>query len=312
MLMKFEIHCLSWILPTSLIKENTVRIFVTGAAGMLGTAMKKILDKDPGMSACHSDLNPGEDVELLDVLDYDEAKRQITDFAPDMVFHFAAETDVDLCEKDIDHAFRTNSLGTENIVNICMRNSIKLVYIGTGAVFDGKKKEPYTEFDTPNPSNCYAKAKYEGEVLVRRFLRDYLIVRAGWMIGGGKKDKKFVAKIIEIMENRDSVQIVNDKTGSPTFTFDFAAGILKLVEMGKFGLYHMVNQGVTTRLEIAREIKKLKNYDCEIVPVSSAYFPLPAPRSDSEALENYKLNLLGLQFMPHWKDSLKKYLQELD
>ncbi len=289
-----------------------MRIFVTGAAGMLGTAMKNILDSDGRNAVYYSDLKSDEDIELLDIRDFSAVKKQITSFKPDIVFHFAAETDVDLCEKDRDHAFATNTLGTENIVMNCMENNIKMVYIGTGAVFDGKKKKPYTEYDVPNPINSYAKAKFEGEVLVRDFLREYLIVRAGWMIGGGKKDRKFVAKIMNLMEKNGSIQVVNDKTGSPTFTFDFARGILKLVELGKYGLYHMVNEGVATRLEIAGEIKKLKNYQCEIIPVSSAYFPLPAPRSDSEALENYRLELSGLQLMPHWKDSLRKYLLDLE
>jgi len=289
-----------------------LRVFVTGAAGMLGTAIKKILDEDAGRTARFTDINSKDDIEFLDIRDTEEVGRQITEFKPDAVFHLAAETDVDLCEKDRDHAYATNSLGTENIVMTCMENKIQMVYISTGAVFDGRKNEPYTEFDIPNPINYYAKAKYEGEILVKNFLSEYYIVRAGWMIGGGRKDKKFVAKIMDLMEVKDSIKVVNDKTGSPTFTFDFAKGILSLVDMKKYGLYHMVNEGVTTRLEIAREVKKLKNYECEIIPVSSAYFPLPAPRSDSEALENYKLKLSGMHLMPYWKESLQKYLRELE
>jgi dTDP-4-dehydrorhamnose reductase len=289
-----------------------LRIFVTGASGMLGTAFRKLLEADDIHTARYSDLNKVDGVDYLDVRDPEEVARQLSEFTPDVVFHLAAETDVDLCEKDEDHSFSTNTIGTENIVQVCLENRIKLVYISTGAVFNGRKRTPYTEFDTPDPINCYARSKYQGELIIESLLSEHFIIRAGWMIGGGRTDKKFVAKMLDLMGRNDSIRVVDDKIGSPTFTFDFAKGILRIVESNNYGLYHLVNLGVASRLEIAQEIKRIRNFQCEIIPVSSAYFPLPAPRSDSEALENYKLKLSGLNLMPHWKDSLEKYLIELD
>jgi dTDP-4-dehydrorhamnose reductase len=188
-----------------------------------------------------------------------------------------------------------------------------MVYISTGGVFDGEKAEPYTEFDAPAPRNVYGHAKLAGERLVRQHLRKYFIVRAGWMIGGGPAvDKKFVGKILHLIrEGTPELQVVNDKFGSPTFAKDFAASLSKIAATGVYGLYHRVNGGgAVSRYDIALEIVRLVKAKTKVTPVPSSAFPLPAPRARSEALRNFRLDLMGLNDARPWKEALAEYVAE--
>jgi dTDP-4-dehydrorhamnose reductase len=187
-----------------------------------------------------------------------------------------------------------------------------VVYISTAAVFNGMKQTPYVEFDSPDPSNAYARSKLAGELAVTTFLDHFFIFRAGWMVGGWEIDKKFVYKIVRLLKEKDRITVVDDKFGSPTFTFDFSVNLIKIWKTGRFGLYHMANRGVTSRYEMARHIARYMGVEerVEITPINSAHFPLPAPRGRSEMIRNYKLDILGLNEMPPWEQSLEKYIRE--
>ena len=261
-----------------------------------------------------TDINQREnDIVYLDVSKFDTVLECINRHVPDFIFHFAAETNVDLCEQRPDHAYRINTIGTENVALAASKHNLPLLYISTGAVFRGDSPDPYTELDDPDPLNVYAKSKYEGEKIVKSTLSQHFILRAGWMIGGLELDKKFVFKILgQLKEKKKEILAVNDKFGSPTFTFDFAKNILPIISTKRYGLYHMANVGVATRYDIAREIVNILNLnkDVKVTPVNSEHFPLPAPRGRSEAIINYKLDIIGLNLMPRWEDSLRTYLDE--
>jgi len=158
----------------------------------------------------------------------------------------------------------------------------------------------------------YGRSKLAGEHAVERAQGRHFILRAGWMVGGWEIDKKFVYKIVQRCRSESQLKVVEDKFGSPTFTVDFARQLMPLVQTGRYGIYHLANQGVASRLEIAREVVQLlgKEQEVEICPVSSAEFPLPAPRPRSEMLRNLKLELIGMNHMPHWKASLRRYIEE--
>lgn len=287
------------------------RFLITGANGMLGTAVVKVIEA-AGSEAVRTDLKPDAQSLFLDVRDLETVHRLIDRERPDWVFHLAAETDVDRCEKEPDHAFSINTLGTENVALACQAKEIPMLYISTGGVFDGQKTTPYTEFDAPNPVNVYARTKWEGEKALPRHLRRYVIVRTGWLIGGGLKDKKFVAKILKRMETEEKIPVVTDKFGSPTFTEDLAQQLVRFLEKGRYGLFHMANHGFCSRFDVAAAIREyLGREEVTLQPVSSDAFPLPAPRGRSEALENYKLRLLGLDGMRPWQEALKDYLDTL-
>ena len=288
-----------------------MKCLVTGANGMLGSALCPLLSVK-GHEVIMTDINtPHARIGFLDVRDLKSVKEEIGKTKPDIIFHLSAETDVDKCQLQPDHAYITNTIGTENIALACQKHRIPMVYISTCGVFDGRKAEPYNEFDQPNPISVYTKSKYEGEKIVRSLLDNYFIFRAGWMIGGGKKDKKFVAKIVELLKTKDTLTVVEDKRGCPTFTKDFSECIIKIIGMGRYGLCHVTNEGIASRYDIACKIVEyMGRQDVKVKPISSGAFPLPAPRPDSEAVDNYKLRLLGIR-MRKWEEALKEYLQEL-
>lgn len=274
-------------------------ILATGAMGMLGGYLATAFNESELVVTS---------IERLDVRDFNAVMRMVKEVQPRLVLHLAAETDVDLCEREPDHAYRTNVLGTLNVTLACQRFDTEMVYISTVGVFGGDKPDTYTEFDTPSPVSVYAKTKYEGELVVQNLLHRYYTVRAGWMMGGGEKDHKFVGKIVELALQRDRINVVNDTWGNPTYAKDLVANLRLLTDTGLYGLYHMVNTGACTRYEMALEIVRWLGKEVRVDPVSSAHFPLPAPRPRSEAARNYKLDLLGLNHMRPWKDALYDYL----
>jgi dTDP-4-dehydrorhamnose reductase len=290
------------------------RIVITGAAGMLGMAMCDAI-AGPDCEIVETDYKErGENRQILDIRDWAAVRHMIGDFRPHLVLHLAAETDVDLCEIEPDHAFAVNAFGAENIARACGESTGEavMVYISTGNVFSGEKIEPYTEYDRPAPVNVYGRSKLAGEEAIARILDRYYILRAGWMVGGWEIDKKFVYKIAQLCLTQKTLKVVDDKFGSPTFTVDFAANLIKVIASQRYGLYHMANSGTCSRSDIAKEIvKHLGMVDqVEIASVSSLHFPTPATRPRSEMLANFKLSQLGLDKMPNWRDSLERYILE--
>jgi len=284
---------------------NQRRILVTGAGGMVGSYVREVFgDGDLVLTDIIEGFSP------LDVRDPVMVQRIVAEVRPHLILHLAAATDVDRCEQTPDQAFHANAIGTQNVALACQSSGAELVYISTAGVFSGEKPEPYTEFDLPGPVNAYGQSKLAGEQIVASILQRYYIVRAGWMIGGGQKDKKFVGKIVQlIQERKQELSVVHDKFGSPTYAKDFLGGIRALITTGYYGLYHMVNSGVGSRYDVALVLRELLGCpDVKILPVSSAHFPLPAPRARSEAMRNLKIELLGLHKMRPWEEAVREYV----
>ncbi len=283
-----------------------MKILVTGANGMLGS------DLCPLMREHHIVL--ATDIHELDVRDWGAVREAVHQFLPDVVIHLAALTDVDYCERRPDEAFRTNTIGTQLVTLACREVGATIVYVSTLSVFDGRKPTPYIEFDTPNPQSVYSLSKYQGERVVQALWAQHYIARAGWLFGGGTEDKKFVAKILDLAHAKLELKIVDDKFGSPTYTADFARGLRQLIDTGLYGTYHLVNtQGGISRYDVARAILDEAGITtCHLLPVSSAEFPLPAPRPRMEAGRNCHLDLLGLDLMRDWHTALRDYLHRLN
>ena len=293
-----------------MVGKGRMKLLVTGSAGMLGSSLCPIL-KQKGHDVYATDLAPVDDISHLDVRDFREINDIMDQVKPDMVLHLAAETDVDRCEVEPDHAYKTNTIGTQNIALACQKRGLEMVYISTIGVFYGDQNEPYTEFDAPNPINIYGRSKLEGEKIVQTLLQRYYIVRAGWMVGGGPtRDKKFIGKIIRQINTTKVLKAVNDKIGSPTYTFDFSTCLANLIDTGYYGLYHCTNKGYCSRFDVAKKIVELMGCkDITVQPVNSAHFPLPAARARSEMSRNYKLELLGMDTTRNWEDALKHYIE---
>jgi dTDP-4-dehydrorhamnose reductase len=280
---------------------------------MLGSAIVPIFPA-AGHKLIATDSAPrSPQVSWLDVRDQRAIDEEFVRWQPELVLHLAAETDVDRCEREPEHAWRTNAVGTYYVVLACQRHDIPLVYISTAGVFDGNKESPYIELDEPQPINVYGASKREGERIVQQFLPRSFVVRAGWMIGGGERDKKFVRKIIDQIHGGTGIlYAVTDKYGTPTYTLDFARGLVTLVTRGYFGLYHMACSGWATRLDVAQAILEfLGRTDITVQGVNSDFFAesYPAPRPRSEMMENWRLGLLGINQMRPWRVALQEYLE---
>ena len=278
-------------------------ILVTGGNGVVGTAFRnqaELFDEPLAFT----------DIDELDVRNGSLVIEQLANRNYSHVIHLAAETDVDLCQESPDHAYLTNTVGTYHVALACQKYDVVMVYVSTAGVFGGDGKGgPFTEFDPPCPANVYGISKLRGEESVGSLLPRYYIVRAGWMMGGGRLDKKFIGKMVRQMETEKTVFAVDDKIGSPTYAADLVSGIRQLIQTGYYGLYHMVNGGIGSRYEIACKLAEYFGRGTEVVPVSSKRFPLPAPRANSEALRNYRQELMGLKKMRPWQDALEEYVR---
>jgi len=290
------------------------RIYIAGCGGMLGEAFYEVFRADFELKCSDIDLNAPW-LSYLDIRDLAAYRQEVSAFRPDYLFHLGACTDLEACELDPGNAHLTNTLAVEHAAAIANELDIPLLYIGTAGIFDGRK-QVYDETDSPSPLGCYARSKYAGERHVRAHVRQHLVCRAGWMMGGGPaKDKKFVHKIMrQLREGRTELAIVNDKLGSPTYTRDFARNVRALLETQNWGLYNMVSSGTSSRVEVAAAILEFTGLKdrVRITEVPSAYFrdAYFAERPASECLLNSRLDRIGLNRMRDWRVALKEYIED--
>ena len=293
--------------------KNKDKIYIAGCGGMLGEAFYKVFNEDYVLKCTDIDVNE-KWLSSLDFRDYCQYKKEVQEFQPNYLFHLGAHTDLEYCEVNPDDAYATNTLAVENAVYIANELDIPILYISTAGIFNGRK-DVYDDWDLPEPLGHYARSKYAGEFFVEKNSRRHLICRAGWMMGGGpKKDKKFIQKIMsQLKDGKRELFIVNDKLGTPTYTFDFAQNIKLLLENKFWGLYNMACNGVTGRYEVTMELIKVLGMENEIkiTPVVSDYWKEEyfAERPDSERLINRKLGLRGLNIMRDWRVCLVEYIK---
>jgi dTDP-4-dehydrorhamnose reductase len=287
---------------------------MAGCGGMLGEAFYEQFKSEYELKCTDIDVN--EDwLSYLDFRDSDAYRKEVTEFKPDWMFHIGAYTDLEHCELHPDDTYATNTKSVKHAVIIANELKIPLLYISTAGIFNGQK-EAYNEQDEPDPIGHYAKSKYLGEKYVQENANNYLICRAGWMMGGGpKKDKKFIQKLLnQIRDGAEELFIVNDKLGTPTYTHDFALNTKLLIEKDLWGLFNMVCDSLTSRLEVARMLLTLSglNGEVKIIEVSSEHFAKEyfAERPDCERLINKRLNNMSLNIMRDWKVSLQDYLHD--
>ncbi len=291
------------------------KMYIAGCGGMLGDAFYNFY-KNKFQLKC-SDLNFKSNnwLEYLDFNNFQNYKKTVNSFKPNILVHLGALTDLEYCELNPQHTYLTNYTSVENATYIANDLNIPLVYISTAGIFDGKKTE-YDDWDTPNPLCHYARSKYAAELYVSKYAKKSIVCRAGWMMGGGlKKDKKFVNKIIEqIKNNKKTIHVVKDKLGTPTYTHDFVKNLDLILKNNYWGVYNLVCQDVTSRFEVATEIVRLLNLEkkINIRKVNSSYFKKEyfVKRPPSERLINSKLQLRNLDIMRDWKTCLEEYLNK--
>jgi dTDP-4-dehydrorhamnose reductase len=294
--------------------DKSTRIYVAGCGGMLGAAVYQTLAGVTTVKATDIDIN---ETWLThgDVREFAQIRRSIVDFAPHAILNLAAMTDMEQCELNPENAWLTNALGAENVALVAGELDVPHLYISTAGIFGGEK-EFFNDFDTPNPLSIYAKSKYAGEMFIKQNLRKHYVVRAGWMMGGGpRKDKKFVNKIYrQIVSGRTELAVVDDKLGTPTFTLDFARGVLNLLRSDLYGTYNQVCPGSCSRYDVAVRLVQLLGLEgrVHVRKVSSDHFKDEyfAVRPASEKLVNMKLAARGLLVMRDWEQCLAEYAQE--
>lgn len=294
-----------------------LNVLVTGSGGMLGSAVVPYFKKQGTNLLSTSRTKNSTIVEkVLDVTEFNSFEKFVKQHKPDLILHLAAETSLEFCEENPDNAYKTNTLGVHNAAILSEKYNCTLVYISTAGVFDGKKKMPYIEADEPNPIMVYGRSKYEGEKFVREYCKRYFIVRAGWMVGGMDKDKKFVSLIVDqLAKGQKLIKAVDDKFGTPTYAPFFASNLFGLIQTEFYGTYHMACDGIGSRYDVAKEIVKLLGLHktVKVKPVPSSYFKerYYVVRPKSEAMRNANLELRGINQMGHWKDGLKQYVKDL-
>lgn len=302
-----------------------MKFFVTGVGGQLGhdvmnellkrghegvgsdiqTAYNGIIDNSPVSKAPYIPL---------DITDADAVERVITAVNPDAVIHCAAWTAVDLAEnaENQEKVRAINAGGTQNIANVCKKLNCKMTYISTDYVFDGQGTAPWKpDCEDYKPLNVYGQTKLEGELAVSRALDKYFIVRIAWVFG--LNGKNFIKTMLNVGKTHDTVRVVNDQIGTPTYTLDLARLLIDMNETDKYGYYHATNEGgYISWYDFTKEIYRQAGYTTQVVPVTTAEYGLSkAARPFNSRLDKSKLVEAGFAPLPTWQDALHRYLREI-
>ncbi|RAV13779.1 dTDP-4-dehydrorhamnose reductase [Paenibacillus contaminans] len=279
-----------------------MKVAVTGANGQLGKDLVGIL-RSRGFDVY------GFGRDELDICNLDQCQQVLTRTRPEVIIHSAAYTAVDQAESDQDRAYEVNAFGTRNIAVCANEIGAKLVYISTDYVFDGTGQVPYKEFDSTNPNGVYGKSKHAGELLTRSLCHKFFIVRTSWVYG--LHGNNFIKTMLKLGKERDSLKVVNDQIGSPTYTVDLSHFLVELIQTEKYGIYHASNSGVCSWFDFAKAIFDESGLEIKVEPCTTDEFPRPAPRPKYSAMDHMAIRLNGFADIPPWRDALKRFLEQL-
>lgn len=282
-----------------------MKVLVTGVKGQLGYDVVKELTKRNHEAV-------GVDIEEMDITDFSAVEKVLTAVKPDAVIHCAAWTAVDAAEDNVDKVMKINVDGTANIAKVCKAIGAKMVYISTDYVFDGTGEAPWDpDCKDYAPQNIYGMSKLGGEKAVAEILSKYFIVRIAWVFG--KNGNNFIKTMLRLSETHDTLRVVDDQIGTPTYTYDLSRLLVDMIETEKYGYYHATNEGgYISWAEFASEIFKQAKKSTKVIPVTTAEYGLSkAKRPFNSRLDKSKLSLNGFKRLPLWQDALKRYLEEL-
>ena len=303
-----------------------MKVFVTGVAGQLGHDIMNELKKrnldgtGSDLAPVYSGISDGSDVTempycSMDITDCSSVERVLSEIQPDVVIHCAAWTAVDFAEEEQNKAKvrKINAEGTENIARVCKKINAKMVYISTDYVFNGKGETPWQpDCKDYEPLNFYGKTKLEGELAVSSLLQKYFIVRIAWVFG--LNGKNFIKTMLNVGKLHDTVRVVSDQIGTPTYTYDLARLLVDMIQTEKYGYYHATNEGgFISWFDFTKEIFKQANIKAKVIPVTTAEYGLSkALRPFNSRLDKSKLKENGFTPLPTWQDALSRYLKELE
>jgi len=276
-----------------------VRVLVTGAKGMLGTDLVRVL------AGAHETV--GVDLEEMDITDRDAVLRLVGALRPEVILNAAAYTDVDGAETHAEVCRRINADGPENLAVACREHGSRLVQVSTDYVYDGSNPGPWLEEDAPHPLGVYGRSKLEGEERARRAVPEVCVIRTAWLFG--RAGRNFVEAILAQAGRSSVLKVVADQRGSPTYTADLALALRTAAEKGLGGTYHVTNRGACTWHEFAVRILELAGKrEVSVLPLTTAELGRPAPRPANSVLDCGKFSAAtGLVLRP-WFEALQAYL----
>lgn len=250
----------------------------------------------------------------LDITDISSTTIYFGRHAIDHCINCAAYTAVDKAETDKENAFLVNADAVAILSMVCSQNSTQLIHISTDYVFDGSATQPYKETDTTNPVSVYGQSKLQGEELALKYCPSAIIIRTSWLYSSFKNN--FVKTMLRLMKEKDSINVVNDQFGCPTYAADLALAIMQIIRSNKSkenpGIYQFTNAGITNWYEFAVVIKKMTGSNCIVNPITTEQYPTPAKRPAYSVLDTAKIEATFAVEIPNWEDSLKKCLSLLN
>ena len=276
---------------------------------MLGTDVERLLKKRK-LDYVGSDLE-------LDIMDLNALQRHTGGKSIDWIINCAAYTNVDKAEVEQDKAFQINAEGVLNISQVALEIDAQLIHISTDYVFDGKKKEAYTESDQPNPQNAYGRSKLQGERNIEQTISNYFILRTAWLYG--MNGSNFVHTMLRLFNEKDTVRVVSDQWGSPTCTVDLAKVIIAVIDKdsSEYGIYHVTNEGRTNWYEFAKAIytgavtRGISKREVEIVSINSKDYPTRTIRPQYSYLSKEKFKSTYGSKLATWQEGLEAFLNEI-
>ncbi|MGI6019993.1 MAG: dTDP-4-dehydrorhamnose reductase [Lachnospiraceae bacterium] len=280
-----------------------MRVLVTGVKGQLGHDVMNEL-------AARGHEGIGVDIEEMDITDAGKVDEVINGSKADAVIHCSAYTAVDAAEDNIELCRKVNAEGTENIAKVCEKLDIPMMYFSTDYVFDGEGTRPWKPDDKRNPLNVYGQTKYEGELAVTEHVKKFFILRIAWVFG--VNGKNFIKTMVNLAKTHDSLKVVSDQIGTPTYTLDLARLVVDMIQTDKYGIYHVTNDGdYISWYDFTVEIMKQAGFDnVKVNPCSSGEFPAKAKRPHNSRMDRSKIEEMGFEKLPTWQDALGRYLVE--
>ncbi len=301
-----------------------MRVFVTGVAGQLGHDVMNECAKrgyegiGTDLKETYSGIQDGSYVTTapyvsLDITDAEAVEKTITELHPDVIVHCAAWTAVDAAEEKKDLVMKINVDGTQNIANAAKAIDAKMVYISTDYVFNGQGTTPWDpDCKDYAPLSVYGESKLGGELAVSKTLDKYFIVRIAWVFG--LNGNNFIKTMLKVGKTHDTVKVVNDQIGTPTYTLDLARLLVDMIETEEYGYYHATNEGgYISWYDFTKEIYKQAGYTTNVLPVTTEEYGISkAARPFNSRLDKSKLVKHGFTPLPDWKDALARYLKEIN
>lgn len=285
-----------------------MNILITGTNGQLGLELKSLGYKFSNLKLFCTDKH------ALNILNFEETEQYILKNKIDAIVNCAAYTDVNKAEEEFALADEVNHMAVKNLGLIAKKHQIKLIHLSTDYVFDGNSNIPYTETDATNPQNAYGISKLMGEkALLEINPKNSMIIRTSWLYS--EFGNNFVKSILKLSKERESISVVYDQIGSPTYARDLALAILQVIsefENEGIQIYHYANKGLCSWFQFAEEIVKIANYNCDVLPITSEAYKTKVKRPKYSLMNTQKIQLAFNLEIPSWQDALEKCIKEIE